>query len=100
MLETEIDEISSVTISNVYPNPVQDNINVSVLINEEQFVNINLVDASGAFITNVYSGNLLKGGHRFSFNISELNNELSSGTYYIMLQSDHSLEAYPVIIQK
>lgn len=80
-LPTQID------LKNAYPNPFNPSTTITVEIpSGGEYVNLEVYDLLGRPIKTIYSGRLVAGTHRFTFNADGL----ATGTYIYKLKSENS----------
>lgn len=77
-LETKAKEIK------LFPNPVEERLQVNVEVLKPFKVRFILKDVNGKIISKMYEGVLLSGENKFSFNASQLPN----GLYFLNIESD------------
>jgi PKD repeat protein len=73
---------SGVNHFDVFPNPAQDNTNVSVSLAQNQNVSLDVVDMTGRSVMEVYQGELSAGDHTFPIQAEGV---LSKGVYFVRL---------------
>lgn len=88
MITTSVTETSSSNILSVYPNPVQQNLEVIYHLEFDSKVSISIINALGQELTSIELKES-QGTHHFQFNLSALN--LSAGVYWIKLNQNNSL---------
>ena len=66
-----------------YPNPFNNQINITVKINNTSMTSIKVYNALGSEISEVYNGELTEGSHLFKYDM----NNFSSGVYFIQMIS-------------
>jgi alpha-amylase len=79
-IEEEIATLSANSIG-VYPNPANENVNISVSLKENQHAKIYVTDAAGNTVTELHNGNIGKGTNNFRWNCSSF----SGGVYFCVL---------------
>ncbi len=84
---------NSVSAWEAYPNPVRDDIQISISLVRDSEVELNILDHSGQAVANLWRGDLSSGVHRMGLNV-----DLSSGYYWYQLISDGKVEYRPVVI--
>jgi hypothetical protein len=72
-------------IVDIRPNPVADNALLTYILPESSSVKFSLLDVSGSSVMDLYTGYGNEGEN--SLNLSGRFNDLSSGTYFILLES-------------
>jgi hypothetical protein len=78
----EYDEFNAFK-SNIYPNPVEDEIEISFLQQNPQRVTIELYSSSGQLVTTLYQGYSNEGENVKSFNLEKYG--ISAGVYLIKI---------------
>jgi hypothetical protein len=66
---------------NVYPNPASGNTSVEFNLNNDEKVKIEVIDLSGRNVIAVQNGNLSRGTHHISFDVSHL----PTGAYFVRI---------------
>lgn len=79
---TSIQNISS---TNIYPNPVSQNTNLSFDLNKSSLVSISIYNLNGSLVKTIYSNVLMNTGNN---NIPLSTSDLSMGTYLVVVDSD------------
>ncbi|MDG1797448.1 MAG: T9SS type A sorting domain-containing protein [Flavobacteriales bacterium] len=79
---TSIQNISS---TNIYPNPVSQNTNLSFDLNKSSLVSISIYNLNGSLVKTIYSNVLMNTGNN---NIPLSTSDLSMGTYLVVVNSD------------
>jgi len=72
----------------VYPNPVQDQLNISIDLLKNERVSIELIDITGRQIGNTFNQNLENGNQLISIDLTKY--DLSKGLYRIVLNNKFS----------
>jgi len=66
----------------IYPNPISDEVNLSLIVSEESDINLRLIDSRGRVVKDLISENdLLPGQYNFNLQLKGIN----SGTYFVYL---------------
>ena len=73
-------------LDNPIPNPANNNVSIKYSLDKESDVTINLYDMSGKLLKTLVSGSMPAGEQELNFNV----NELTSGTYNIILSTDNN----------
>jgi hypothetical protein len=95
--EEAFSQSNSAMIFPAYPNPFSDNTQFGIRLLETQNVKIELIDAMGNLVSNIYSGTLSSGPiHNFS--VDGMN--LSSGMYVIRAYGENFTETAKIIIAR
>lgn len=81
----------------VFPNPVKDHLNLQYRLQEKKQLNIYLMDALGRRIATLFSGFREAGDYQMDLNVSTI--LPSSGTYWVMLQSENNTNVLPIVKQ-
>lgn len=84
------------SIAGIRPNPVTSTAQIDITIGEEGYSSLNLLDLSGRTVAHVWEGNISKGVYTQPF----LVNTLSSGTYFLQLQTANEIFVKQLIIQR
>ena len=79
---------------NVFPNPFQEETNISFDLSQHQLIKLSLMNLYGEPVINLHHGNLNKGNHKFSLN----NEGLSSGLYIIRLSCEQFAVEQKIIL--
>lgn len=86
-----------VSISNIYPNPANDLINIELAIKERSDISIDIFDYLGKKIKPIYSAQSISPGyHRLSGTISDL----SQGNYFIRMNANGVINYYFLSISR
>lgn len=78
---TGVDEISSISNLNVYPNPVSDIANIAFDLRGSESINLNVYNALGEVVYNISNTSFSEGFHTLEINTSQF----TDGIYYINL---------------
>jgi hypothetical protein len=81
----------------VSPNPFRRQTSITFTLSRTSPVHLDLVDTTGRIVTNIYSGELTQGTHRINYKI---NNNLSTGTYFMRLYNLGKTRVKKVMILK
>jgi len=77
------DKLPAIISCNIYPNPVSDNANVSIVLNKSNDLNISITNIVGQEIQRISKGTISAGSHVFNVNTSNL----SSGLYFFTVNA-------------
>ncbi len=77
-----INEPIVISSMNVYPNPANDQFEISYYLQKPERVSVNLFDARGSLLMNLLNEKENGGAQKISLNLNE---EISSGIYFIQL---------------
>ena len=92
-------ELKTVTsednILRVQPNPFYRNTVIILSLIQTSMVHLDLIDAIGRTVTQIYSGELVKGTHRIPLHIRE---NLSSGTYFTRLSNNGKTTIKKIVV--
>ncbi len=78
-----VNTINSISSIDVYPNPVADQVNLSLNLNKAESISIVINDLAGRAVSEVSNKNFTPGSNNFSINTSEL----SKGIYMLVLST-------------
>lgn len=73
----------SLSINNIYPNPFNPVVNIEYSLSTADLLNISIYDLNGQFVNQLFSGHQSVGNYQITWHASEM----SSGIYFIMIQS-------------
>ena len=79
----ENNETASMAQLNIYPNPVRDNGNINITLNENAKVSYQIYDLAGRMVANTEVGYYGQGDHTLTFSADNL----ASGSYIIRVQA-------------
>lgn len=85
-----------VTLSPLYPNPFNPMTTIQFSVPKKQHVVVHVYDVSGRFVKTLRDGMCEAGRHELSFEASDL----SSGTYFIRLQTANAIHIQKCILLK
>ncbi|MFH1862608.1 MAG: T9SS type A sorting domain-containing protein, partial [bacterium] len=80
----------------LYPNPFNQNLNVRIALPVKGDVQLSLHNLLGQEVARIFSGALMPGIHRFSWNAQDD----ASGRYFLRLYWDGGREVKPVVLVK
>jgi len=89
-------QVNTHEIMGVFPNPVAQQANVSIYIDERTNARLDVFDIQGNHISELYSGRIDPGEHRFPINPAVLN-YTPSGPYLIVLRTNEGFFSQPLI---
>jgi secreted PhoX family phosphatase len=81
---TSINNIENLADFTVYPNPVKNDLNITINIVNNETVNIDILDINGKLISTLYNNPSLNGSKELNLNIENLN--LQAGNYIINIK--------------
>lgn len=84
-------------VSQIYPNPFTETAQFDVVVDESQFVRIELFNAMGQMVSSVFNGNI-QGRTIYSFNID--GTQLPSGMYFLKVNGETINQSVPVVLTK
>lgn len=84
-------------VSEIYPNPFTETAQFDVVLDEAQFVRIELYNAMGQIVSSIFNGNL-QGRTVYSFNID--GTKLPSGMYFLRVNGETINQSVPVVLTK
>ena len=90
------EQIISSLNTNVFPNPTNDELNISYSLNSNSDVEIILLDEEGRLVRTIAHGRKVQGAYTEQTHV----NDLPSGVYYVRLQAGSAVESKAVVIQK
>ncbi|MDP8206324.1 MAG: T9SS type A sorting domain-containing protein [Candidatus Electryonea clarkiae] len=79
-----------------YPNPFNSSTNISFILENNHFINLEIYDILGRRIARLLNDNMTPGAHKISFN----GNNLGSGQYFIRLKADRQETINNIILIK
>ncbi|MFO8021245.1 MAG: T9SS type A sorting domain-containing protein, partial [Perlabentimonas sp.] len=79
----------------VWPNPTTGNLSISLNLETEQNVNVNIADINGRIVSSVYQGKLSKEEHLFQWSKPK---NLSAGIYFLLLNGDFGKMVERIVI--
>ena len=83
-------------VLSVFPNPIRTETTVSYVLDSNQYIQLEVLDASQKVITTLFQGNQKKGNHEVKINTSKW----AAGTYHLVLTNQSSLLSKTLIILK
>ncbi len=87
-----------ISLSNVYPNPFEKNINFDLSVDKTDYYKISIFDMTGVELYNLFKDKLEIGYYSFYWNgINYEGKELSNGTYFIRIISNGKAMVIPII---
>ena len=89
-----IDDPSSSTAVEIYPNPVSGIGTIVTSLEETRDVTIDILDLNGRYIQTAYSGQLAAGSHTVYFNASKIPN----GVYIVRVSADSDITMKKIIV--
>lgn len=81
---TDIEASDNITGLSIYPNPVNDVMNISLNVSENENYNISIINALGEQVAVVYHGELISGVNTLSFDAANL----AKGIYFVRIEAD------------
>ena len=82
----------------IYPNPFNNNTKLTLYINKECIVEINIYDILGRKISEIFNGKKNKGIHEFNIDASQIG--LKSGVYYCKIKYNNKQNTVKMIVKK
>jgi hypothetical protein len=79
-----------------YPNPFNPSTNIQFFLPQEEKISVNVLNILGEKVVEIFNGNLKTGLHNFTFDGSYL----SSGIYFIKLETSKNIEIHKAILLK
>lgn len=87
------------SVGSINPNPVKDEFNINMTLNETMDVTIDLYSTAGELIGSLYNANSLDAGQNIIFmNMSNFN--ISQGTYMLQVKAGDEVVMLPFVYQK
>jgi len=83
-------------ILTAYPNPFNPSVNIDYVMNESQFVEINIVNLEGKIIDVLDSSFKTKGAHSIVWNPINI----SSGVYFLNISSGNKIQTQKLMFMK
>jgi hypothetical protein len=90
-IKSEANNFSAVS----YPNPFNGSANIELKLTEDATVSVVVFNLAGAVVSEVYSGDLYKGTHRFRFEAGQL----PKGMYFGKIKVDNQVHTLKMIAQ-
>jgi hypothetical protein len=91
--ETDAENVSGL---NVYPNPFSDQLSIEFVLEENQFMQIDILTLNGQVIETVMKGDTPSGSYRFNAEI----NDMADGTYLLRFSSDLDTPVFKRIVKQ
>ena len=90
---------SNQTSIRVFPNPVNDLLNIQLNLEKAEEINISVFDLTGKKVIQIYSGELSEGEHDLTWNIRDPGGvKVSPSVYLLQLQSKSKIELHKIVI--
>jgi hypothetical protein len=90
---------SNQTSIKVFPNPVNDILNIQLNLEKAEEINISVFDLTGKKVTQIFSGELSEGEHDLTWNIRDTRGvKVSPSVYLLQLQSKSKIELHKIVI--
>lgn len=94
-----INYISEIESSRIYPNPSSGVINIEFMLQKPIIADLKIFDQNGKIVKYIGEYTLMQGNNHFSWNIhSENNDRVSSGIYYLMINSNNGTQTIKINI--
>jgi hypothetical protein len=93
---SEITELNGFMLGTSFPNPAHDRGNIFVTVPQDAKITLSIVRLDGSAVMTAFAGDLSKGQHVLSFDVSQL----ASGTYFYVLESGATRLAREMIVAK
>lgn len=91
----------SFEINGIYPNPFNSNINLSLRLFKENYINVNIFGIDGSLIRKLWKGNHARGNYVISWNGKDDSNQrVCSGIYFLVVGSVNILSSNKIILLK
>jgi len=82
-----------------YPNPFNPEVTIEIEVKQREQINIQIFDINGRKISDLFTGLLFKGIHKFKWNNLQTN-IINSGTYFVRVDSENSSEVLKLLYIK
>ncbi len=87
-----------ISLSNVFPNPFEENITLELNVINSGYYEISVLDMTGYEINTIFKDRLEVGNYSFFWNgMNQIGNEVSNGCYFFRISSDGKSMTIPVI---
>ena len=84
-----------------YPNPFNGETTISYYLPKDSHIHLNIYSSNGELIKNLYHGTRASGNHKFIWNGKDkVGNDISSGVYYLSLNSNKQYSVKKIIYLK
>ncbi len=97
VIHVGINQLVSESKFEIFPNPTNDNINVTYTVNESGAVKLDLVDIHGSLIETLINQQQSNGIYSSIFNLKELN--IAKGIYFVKLSIADNLLIEKLVVQ-
>ena len=84
------------SLTDVYPNPVSASTSVSFYVGQTKNLSLKVYDVSGRLITTLADGSFEEGDYEITWNAAEV----TSGIYFLRMQTEGYSENLKLIVQK
>ncbi len=99
-VHTEIDMADSYELSQNYPNPFNPSTTITYTLPEKSFVTLKIFNVLGNEIATLINEEKSAGVYRIKFDVTELKNEISNGTYFYRLKVGEFTKTKKMIYMK
>jgi len=89
-----------VTFISNYPNPFNSSTTIEVRIGKAEYVNISVINILGQTVETLYNGELTEGNYRLNWNAQTTNGELSTGIYFVAIQTNTFSQLRKMVLLK
>lgn len=93
---SSVNTLGNVVVTNAYPVPAKDNVNVELYAVASENVAVSISDISGKVVKSLGNQSLVAGGNMITASVSELNN----GLYFLNVVSNGSKTTYRFTVAK
>ena len=93
---SSVNTVGNVVVTNAYPVPAKDNVNVELYAVASENVAVSISDISGKVVKSLGNQSLVAGGNMITASVSELNN----GLYFLNVVSNGSKTTYRFTVAK
>ncbi len=80
----------------VYPNPTNNEVNIDFTLNNKSSLNVTVLDLTGKVVKEITRNHFNAGTYNINFNVSEL----STGMYFIRMESEGSTKTSRLVVVK
>jgi hypothetical protein len=93
--------VAGLKLKQNYPNPFNPHTNIALDLPQAGALSLNIYNAKGQFVTQLFKGDLAKGSHQFNWNGKDSNgSSVASGVYFYTAQSGNSKVSRKMLLMK